>query len=98
MSESEAEFHIAVRSWLLAAFEHVEHEVTLPSGRRPDFIAYTPFESYVVEVESSGGKVYEAIGQISVYAHETGHTPVVVFPADSPPTAHIPDHIHVVTL
>ena len=94
----EAEFHTAVRSWLLAAFEHVEHEVTLESGRRPDFIAHTPFESYVLEVESSGEKLYESIGQALVYAHETGYEPVVVFPASSPPDGPVPEEIRVVTL
>lgn len=87
---SEAEFHDLVRAWLAESFAAVDHEVTLPSGRRPDFIAYTPFESYVLEVEDSADSLYTAIGQAAVYFEETGHRPVVVFPADDAPD---PDRI-----
>ncbi len=82
---SEADFHKLVRSWLLDSFVQVEHEVTLESGRRPDFIAHTPFESYVIEVEDSADTLYNAIGQSAVYEEETGLQPVVVFPVDDAP-------------
>lgn len=82
---SEADFHELVRAWLLESFVHVEHEVTLESGRRPDFIAHTPFESYVIEVEDSADSLYNAIGQAAVYEEETGLQPVAVFPADDAP-------------
>lgn len=98
MTLSESEFHDAVAAWLLDSFQHVEHEPTLDSGRRPDFIAHTPFHSYVIEVENSGSEVYEAIGQATIYALETDHQPVIVYPADDPPTDIFPEHIDVVTV
>lgn len=101
MTLPESEFHDAVAAWLLDAFVHVEHEPTLPSGRRPDFIAYTPFESYVIEVENSGSSAsdaYTGIGQAEIYALETDYQPVLVFPATDPPTVEFPGHIEVVTV
>lgn len=96
---SEAAYHDVVRAWLRESFASIDHEVTLPSGRRPDFIAHTPFESYVIEVENSASSLYDALGQAAVYAEETGHTPVVVFPADdAPDIATIPDWVRVETI
>ena len=95
--DDEADFHRAVRAWLADAFEIIEHEPVLSSGRRPDFIARTPFESYVLEVESTGDRVYEAIGQAGTYSVETGYEPVVVYPAHDPPDADpFPDWVTVV--
>lgn len=95
----EAEFHTLVAAWLRDAFVEVDHEVTLPSGRRPDFVAYTPFDSYVLEVEDSAGSLYDCIGQCAVYAEETGYTPVGVFPADDAPDAdEIPSWLEVETV
>lgn len=85
MTRPEAAFHDHVAAWLSESFVDVAHEPTLPSGRRPDFIAHTPFRSYVIEVENTSETLYNAIGQASVYAAETGYRPVVVFPADDAP-------------
>lgn len=96
---SEADFHELVAAWLAESFAEVEHEVTLPSGRRPDFIAHTPFHSYVLEVEDSADSLYDCIGQAAVYAEETGHDPVAVFPADdAPDPGEIPDWLTLETL
>lgn len=96
---TEAEFHGLVAAWLREAFVDVEHEVTLPSRRRVDFIAHTPFHSYVIEVEDSADSLYNAIGQSAVYAGETGHQPVAVFPADDyPQPDEIPDWLEVETV
>lgn len=96
---TEAQFHELVAAWLRDSFVEIEHEVTLPSGRRPDFIAHTPFVSYVLEVEDSRDTLYDAIGQAAVYAEETGAEPVVVFPADDAPHPdEIPDWLTLETL
>lgn len=95
--DSERDFHRAVAGWLAQSFEDVDHEHTLESGRRPDFVAYTPFGSYVMEVESTGDKLYESIGQALVYAKETGHSPVIVFPAHDPPNPDaVPESVELV--
>lgn len=95
----EAKFHDLVAAWLREAFVDVEHEVTLPSRRRVDFVAHTPFASYVIEVEDSADSLYNAIGQSAVYSRETGHRPVAVFPADdAPDAAEIPDWLEVETV
>lgn len=78
----ESRYHGLVEAWLAEAFADVEHEVVLPSGRRPDFIAYTHWESYVIEVENGFDSIQEGIGQARMYASETGHTPIVILPAD----------------
>lgn len=82
--EHERDYHEAVAAWLDASFALVEHEVTLDSGLRPDFIARTPFESYVIEVENGtgNGELYNGLGQCLVYSQETGLTPVLVLPAE----------------
>lgn len=80
----ESKYHELVAAWLDESFSDVEHEVTLDSGLRPDFVAYTPFDTYVIEVENtaSNSDVYNGLGQCQVYAWETGYTPVLVLPAD----------------
>lgn len=80
----EKEYHKAVGGWLSQSFTDVEHEVRLPSGRRPDFIAHTPFHSYVIEVENSWSNhdIKDGLGQAQIYGAETGFVPVLVFPAD----------------
>lgn len=80
----ESDYHRLVAAWLDESFSDVEHEVTLDSGRRVDFVAHTPFASYVIEVENNndGSDLYNGVGQAAVYAEETGHEPVVVVPAD----------------
>lgn len=96
---SEAEFHDRVSEWLAVSFQKVQHEVTLPSGRRVDFIAHTPFESYCIEVEDSADSLYNAIGQAAVYQAETGHTPVIVFPAEDAPAQYlVPDWLEIETV
>lgn len=100
-SESESEFREAVAAWLADAFVVVDAEPTLPSGRRPDFRAVTPFETYIIEVENNGrdlGDIYTGLGQVEVYAQETGDVPVLVFPADRAPIVTFPDDIEVVTV
>lgn len=77
----ESEYQQAVAAWLAESFADVEYKPYLDSGRIPDFIARTPFESYVIEVENEW-EPYMGIGQAEVYAAESGHEPVVVFPAD----------------
>lgn len=94
---TEADFHELVAVWLWESFAQVEHEVTIESGRRPDFIVHTPFDSYVIEVEDSAETLYNAIGQSAVYAEETGLQPVAVFPADDPPDI-VPDWLEVETV
>ena len=97
----ESDFHDLVAAWLRDAFADgaVEHEVTLPSGRRPDFVVHTPFESYVLEVEDSADSLYDCIGQAAVYSEETGYRPVGVFPAtDAPDPADVPDWLTIETL
>lgn len=79
---TEADFHSLVAAWLSESFADVEHEPTLESGRRPDFVAHTPFESYVIEVEDGWESVYTGIGQAEGYAGELDVEPVVVVPAD----------------
>lgn len=81
---SEREFHKLVAAWLSESFADVEHEVYLEgSGHYVDFIAHTPFHSYAIEVEDSWDSIYDGLGQASMYGAETGHIPVVVFPADT---------------
>lgn len=80
---TEAKFQELVAEWLAEDFADVESEVYLDSGRRPDFVAYTAFESYVIEVEDNFDSLYQGIGQVMTYAAETGYIPVLVFPADS---------------
>lgn len=81
---SEEKYHKLVRQWLYESFADVDHEVVLESRRRPDFIAYTPFGGYVIEVENTfdSQDLYDGLGQVMTYGMETGLTPVVVFPAD----------------
>lgn len=79
----ESEYQKRVAEWLRESFSDIEHEPTLESGRRPDFVVHTPFESYVLEVENTFDEIYNGIGQTSVYGVETGHTPLVVVPADT---------------
>lgn len=80
---NEDKFQEAVAAWLTQAFETVEEEVRLDStGHYVDFVAHTPFNSYAIEVENSWDSIYSGIGQAMTYAAETGHDPVVVFPAD----------------
>lgn len=80
----EGEYQELVAAWLAHSFADVETEVVLASWRRPDVVASTPFETYVLEIEDSWdlSSVYQGIGQALVYAAETGHTPVVVLPAE----------------
>lgn len=80
---TEAEYHGLVAAWLSEHFADVEHEAVLESGRRVDFIARTPFESYAIEVEDghSNKELYNGLGQCQVYARETGFTPVLILPA-----------------
>lgn len=94
----ESEFQDRVAEWLYESFERVEAEVTLESGKRPDFIAYTPFHSYVIEVENSSASLYEGIGQAGIYSIETGHEAVLVFPADAEIDEEIPDWVTVVRI
>lgn len=79
----ESEYRKLVLVWLEESFVEIEANPTLESRRRPDFIAYTPFNSYVIEVENTFEDVFIGIGQATYYASETGHTPVVVLPADN---------------
>lgn len=79
---SEADFHELVAAWIYESFADVDHEPTLSSGKRPDFVVNTPFGGYVVEVEDTAASLYTGIGQAIVYSAETGLTPLVVFPAD----------------
>jgi hypothetical protein len=96
---SESAFHTAVAAWLLDSFQQINHEPTLDSGRRPDFVVHTPFRGYVVEVEDSADTLYTGVGQALVYARETGFQPVVVFPAtDAPPPDTVPDAVRLVTV
>lgn len=95
---NEADFHELVAAWLRESFADVEHEVVLDSGRRPDFIAHTPFDSYIIEVEDSADSLYNAIGQAVVYSKETGMTPVIVFPASDAPEIEPPEWLEVVTI
>lgn len=80
---SEDRFQDAVYAWLRHSFVRVESEIYLKgTGHFVDFIAYTPFESYAIEVEDSWGSIQSGIGQALLYAAETGHEPVVVLPAE----------------
>lgn len=78
----ETDFHNVVKEWLGKYFSNVHHEVTLPSGRRVDFVVETPWQTYAVEVENSTGDLYNGIGQAMVYASETGYKPVIIMPDD----------------
>lgn len=99
MTIPESEFHKKVAEWLNESFEVVEHEVTIESGKRPDFIAHTPFHTYVIEVENTSDTLYRAIGQVGVYSVETGHDPVLVFPADADiDTEVVPEWVNLVRL
>lgn len=80
---TEQRFRELVVAWLSDSFADVEAQPTLSeTSHRPDYIAHTPFESYVIEVEDSWDSIYEGLGQAHLYAAESGHTPVAVFPAD----------------
>lgn len=84
MKISEDKFQELVYSWLSESFAHVEAEVVLEdSGRRPDFIAYTPFDSYVIEVENDWTSIKDGLGQCVMYEAETDMTPILVLPADT---------------
>jgi hypothetical protein len=80
LSMNESEYHKLVSAWLDSSFSDIDHEPYLDSGRIPDFIVHTPFESYVIEVEDGWDSLYAGIGQAAVYASETGHKPVVIMP------------------
>lgn len=80
---TEEKFQELVAVWLSESFADVEAEVTLSTGDRPDYIASTPFASYVIEVENSGDEIRNGIGQVMDYYSITGYEPVVVVPADS---------------
>lgn len=79
----ESEYHGLVAAWLRESFTDISHEVRLESGRRVDFIARTPFESYCIEVENSHSlaDLYNGLGQCLIYARETGMTPILILPA-----------------
>lgn len=95
----EKEFHNAVSSWLYESFQEIEHEEYIESGKRPDFMAHTPFESYVIEVEDTADTLYRAIGQVGIYAAELGYEPVVVFPAEEyPDDQEMPENVTVVSV
>lgn len=86
---TESEFHELVALWLEESFARVEHEprVSLPESAAgsyliPDFIAHTPFDSYVIEVEDDIDSLETGLGQALRYADLTGFEPVVVLPAD----------------
>lgn len=80
----ERDYHTAVASWLAESFADVEHEPVIDSGHEPDFIAHTPFDSYIVEVENGvdNAELYNGLGQCLVYSQVTGLKPVLVLPAD----------------
>lgn len=82
--EPERGYHEAVASWLDQSFAMVEHEPVIDSGKEPDFVAHTPFDSYVIEVENGteDRELYNGLGQCLVYAEETGLVPVLVLPAE----------------
>lgn len=77
---SEKQYHKIVLGWLEDSFVQVDYEPRLDSGREPDFIAYTPFSTYVIEVENDFESIKSGIGQAVMYSGETGHNPIVVFP------------------
>lgn len=81
--ELEVDYHDRVHEWLEESFANVRHEPLLASGREPDFLALTPFESYVVEVENgtSNAELYNGLGQCLVYADEAEADPILVLPA-----------------
>lgn len=83
-TQNEEKYHKKVDKWLAESFADVDHEPTLESGLHPDFIAYTPFDSYVLEVEDgdSLSELYNGLGQCLVYSSQTGHEPVLVLPSD----------------
>lgn len=78
----ESEYHRIVAAWLRDSFSEIKHEPRLESGHRPDFVVYTPWNSYVLEVEETFEEIREGIGQSVEYASETGHIPVVVIPGE----------------
>lgn len=89
---SEKRYHRLVRSWLADSFADVVHEPELRSGLEPDFLAHTPFGSYVIEVENTWNlsDIYNGLGQLEVYLAEIQADPavfavqggVLVVPAD----------------
>lgn len=85
----ETHYHDLVASWLASSFVQVEHEVRLdlPDAAQgsyvvADFVAYTPFEAYVVEVEDSADTLEQGLGQALRFAALLDAAPVVVLPAD----------------
>lgn len=80
---SEKKYHELVAVWLYESFADVEHEITIASGNRPDFIVSTPYEDYVVEVANDQKTIRMDMGQVIDYASELGMTPIVVIPADA---------------
>lgn len=80
---SEAHFHGLVAAWLRDSFADVEHEPTIESGREPDFVVHTPFQSYVLEIENTFDDIYNGVGQAAVYSVEMGLERIVVVPADT---------------
>lgn len=100
-TSSEAEFHNLVATWLSESFEYVEHEPYLDSGRIPDFVAHTPFETYAIEVEDNWEAVYTGVGQAEGYAAELDAEPVVVIPAtavEQPEYSHLSKRVTIVTI
>jgi hypothetical protein len=80
---SEKEYHKLVAAWLDKKFAEVKSEPFLEEMRRfPDFVAHTPFESYVIEIEDDFESITTGIGQAEMYAAESGYTPVVIIPAN----------------
>lgn len=99
MVDTEADFQELVAVWLSESFAAVDHAPTLDSGRRPDFVAHTPFRTYAIEVEDSSESLYRGVGQAGVYATELDAEPVVVFPADDAPApASVPEWVTLVTV
>lgn len=87
---TETDFHELVAAWLRDSFTDIEHEIRidLPDDAAgsyviADFIAYTPFQSYVIEVEDNVGSLETGLGQALRFAELTDHVPVVVMPADA---------------
>lgn len=86
---AEKRFHDLVAAWLAESFADVNHEVRidLPEDAEgsyvvADYVAHTPFQSYVIEVEDTVHSLETGLGQALRFADLTGHAPVVVFPAE----------------
>lgn len=83
---SEHDFQDLVYEWLIDHYqpENVYREPTLRTGRRPDFLVYTPLAIWAIEVENQSEDVTGGIGQAILYAgHQFEYTPAIVFPTDS---------------